>query len=151
MTNRNQILSAILLIGLMSNSIVPNAQTQGSSKTKIAINKLNSKIPLLMAEANVPGLSIAVVEKGEIVWSRAFGIASAKHNRATSTDTIFEAASLGKVVFALITLKLADKGIIDLDESIAANFQYPIPNTGPRQTFLDIDASANLTAPFRIT
>lgn len=88
--------------------------------------RLDARIPELMTAADVRGLTVAVVEQGELVWSAAYGVASAQLNRRASTETIFEAASLGKVVFALIVLRLADRGVIDLDESIATDFEYPL-------------------------
>ena len=96
------------------------------SKVSSIAMELDARIPALMEAAEVPGLSLAVVENGEVIWSRIYGMASVELERPMATNTILEAASLGKVVFALITLRLADQGIIDLDESIAKDFTYPL-------------------------
>ena len=97
---------------------------------------IDKRIPFLMAQNKVPGLSIAVVKQDKLVWSKAYGVASSKQGRLTTTDTIFEAASLGKVVFALIILRLSEKGIIDLDEPLANSFQYPILDHDERYKLL---------------
>ena len=85
-----------------------------------------ARIPALLEEADVHGFTIAVFEHGDLVWSNAYGMASDDLDRATTSNTIFEAASIGKVVFALITLRLADQGVIDLDELMADDLEYPL-------------------------
>jgi CubicO group peptidase (beta-lactamase class C family)/Flp pilus assembly protein TadD len=88
----------------------------------------------LMARGEIPGLSIAVIREGKIVWKQAFGQKNA-HPSATSTrdgrtdgpvrdDTLFPAASMGKPVFAYIALRLVDRGILDLDRPL---YEY-LPN-----------------------
>ena len=81
-----------------------------SERVGAVMAEIDGRIPALMEEAEVHGLTMAVVEHGELVWSKAYGVASVELDRVTTTETIFEAASLGKVVFALITLRLADQG-----------------------------------------
>jgi CubicO group peptidase (beta-lactamase class C family) len=90
------------------------------------IAQVDAAIPDLLAEAGVSGYTIAVTQHGEMVWSQAYGLASVEPERVTETNTIFEAASLGKVVLALITHRLADQGVLDLDEPIADSFAYPL-------------------------
>src|SRR5918998_1968102 len=71
-------------------------------------------LPRLLELASVPGLALAVVD-GKRVWRRGFGQAIEESGQPVSEETVFEAASLGKPVFAYAVLKLADAGIIDLD------------------------------------
>lgn len=78
-----------------------------------SIAALEKRVPELMREAKVPGLSIALIRDGEIYWRKSFGRKDAAH--PVTEATTFEAASLSKVVFAAIVLKLADQGLIDLD------------------------------------
>ena len=78
-----------------------------------SIAALEKRVPELMRDAKVPGLSIALIRDGKIYWRQSFGRKDASH--PVSEATTFEAASLSKVVFATIVLKLADEGRIDLD------------------------------------
>lgn len=117
-TTALRIAAAVFAVSLAGSAV---AEPQSS-----VITELDERIPALMEASDVHGLTVAVVERGDLVWSKAYGIASAELNRKATTNTIFEAASLGKVVFALIVLRLADQGLIDLDESIANDFQYPL-------------------------
>lgn len=77
--------------------------------------RLERAVPTLMAEADVPGLSLALVRGGELAWHRGFGVRNAETREPVGEDTVFEAASLSKPVFAYAVLKLADAGRLDLD------------------------------------
>jgi CubicO group peptidase (beta-lactamase class C family) len=82
---------------------------------KEAIHKLETDIPVLLEKSDVPGLSIALVREGRIVWSGAFGISNANTRKPVTSTTIFEAASLSKPVFAYAVLRLVDEGKLNLD------------------------------------
>jgi len=79
------------------------------------IARLERRLPQLMAEADVPGLSVALVRGGRLVWHKGFGVRAAGTKELVGDETVFEAASLTKPVFAYAALKLADAGRLDLD------------------------------------
>lgn len=65
----------------------------------------------------VPGLSVAVVDAFEPVWTRAYGVARVGTTSPITPDTLFQAGSVAKTVAALLTLKLVDEGQLALDSS----------------------------------
>jgi CubicO group peptidase (beta-lactamase class C family) len=71
-----------------------------------------------MAELNVPGVSIAVINHGKIEWARAYGVMEAGSNRPVTTETLFQAASISKPVTALAALHLVEQGKLALDEDV---------------------------------
>jgi CubicO group peptidase (beta-lactamase class C family) len=85
---------------------------------KVLIAELEKVIPELMKKAGVPGLSIAVIRDGEILWSGAFGIKSTKTGEPVTEDTIFEAASLTKPFFAYLAMMMVEEGELDLDKPL---------------------------------
>jgi CubicO group peptidase (beta-lactamase class C family) len=68
-----------------------------------------------MAAAIVPGLSIAVVKDGTLLWRRGFGVKDTASKEAVDTDTVFEAQSMSKPVFAYAVMQLCDRGAMNLD------------------------------------
>lgn len=86
------------------------------------VRTLDAAIPRLMESANIPGLAIAVVADGKLVWTEGYGVTSIDEPRPVTARTVFEAASLSKPVFALAFLKLADEGEFDLDAPISRHF-----------------------------
>jgi CubicO group peptidase (beta-lactamase class C family) len=82
------------------------------------IARLERGVPQLMKDGGVPGLSIALLRDGELVWRHGFGVKNTKTNEPVTDDTVFEAASLSKPVFAYAVLKLLDAGKFDLDKPL---------------------------------
>lgn len=72
-------------------------------------------LPRQMRALGVPGIAIAVVEGGEVAWSRGFGLAHAERGTPVDGDTLWEVASLSKPVFAYAVLQLVDRGELALD------------------------------------
>ncbi|AKF87447.1 hypothetical protein MFUL124B02_43020 [Myxococcus fulvus 124B02] len=66
----------------------------------------------------VPGLSIAVFEKGKLVWAKAYGVKQAGGTEPVTVDTLFQAASISKPVTALAALHHAEKNKWSLDENV---------------------------------
>jgi CubicO group peptidase (beta-lactamase class C family) len=79
---------------------------------------LKQQVPLLMRDAHVPGVSIALMQRGEVVWAQGFGVKDARSGEAVTTDTVFEACSMSKPVFALIAMQLVQEGRLDLDRPL---------------------------------
>jgi CubicO group peptidase (beta-lactamase class C family) len=71
-----------------------------------------------MEALNVPGVSIAVINDGEIEWARGYGLADVEEGRPVTTTTLFQAASISKPVAATAALKFVQDGLIDLDEDV---------------------------------
>ena len=88
--------------------------------------ELEQLIPALMDSAGVTGLAMAIVSDSAIEWSHGFGVKSVETGEPVDENTVFEAASLSKPVFAYAVLQLVDQGIIDLDRPIADYYEYAV-------------------------
>src|SRR5215203_1576126 len=66
----------------------------------------------------VNGVSVAVIENGEIQWIKAYGVSDATTGEKVTTESLFQIASIGKVITALAALKLVKDGEIMLDEDV---------------------------------
>jgi CubicO group peptidase (beta-lactamase class C family) len=86
--------------------------------------ELDSIIPALMDSGGVPGLSMAIVNDSAVVWSNGYGVRSVETGEPVDANTVFEAASLSKPVFAYAVLQLVDQGVIDLDTPISEYYDY---------------------------
>ncbi|HKV37614.1 MAG TPA: serine hydrolase [Blastocatellia bacterium] len=76
---------------------------------------LEKEIPDLMAQGDVPGLSIAIIRDGRLVSAQGFGVKNVQTKEPVKATTVFEAASLSKPVFTYAVLKLVEAGKLDLD------------------------------------
>ena len=80
--------------------------------------ELQGLIPPLLKRARIPGLQIALIRDGRIAWHRSFGVRNAATSETVTDETIFEAASLTKPLFAYYVMKLVDQGVIGLDRPL---------------------------------
>src|SRR5690349_7337635 len=55
------------------------------------VEYVNRRVPALLAQTKVPGLAIAVVRDGGLVWRRAYGVADIETQTPITDNTIFEA------------------------------------------------------------
>jgi len=96
-----------------SNRAAPMADRSGTLNP--LIEDLEKQVPGWMSEHSTPALSMALVDDAEIGWRRAFGVKDFPSRRPADDDTVFEAGSVSKTVFAYAVLQLCDKGVLDLD------------------------------------
>jgi CubicO group peptidase (beta-lactamase class C family) len=75
-------------------------------------------VPLLK-DGRVPGLSFALIRDGKIVETKAVGVRDTSTGAPVDENTIFEAASLSKPVFAYAVLQLVDAGVLSLDTPLS--------------------------------
>lgn len=71
-----------------------------------------------MALHKVPGVSIAIVDSGRIIWARGFGVKETGGADSVTTETLFQAGSVSKPTFALGVMRLVQDGKLDLDEDV---------------------------------
>jgi len=71
-----------------------------------------------LAYYHTPGLTVAVIDNGEIAWSRGYGVLDAETGQPVTPGTIFQACSISKHVAMVSTLHLVQDGVLDLDEDV---------------------------------
>ena len=115
--------AASLVIALAS-SASPSQYEALPLKTNVPLQSmiadLEQYIPAQMKAADVPGLSIAIVRNGELVWARGFGVRDGSTKVPVTADTVFEPASIGKPISAYGALLLRDRGLIQLDKPLSS-------------------------------
>ncbi len=88
--------------------------------------------PALMKAARIPGLALALIDGSTVVETKLFGAADAETGAPVTEETMFEAASLSKTVFATIVLRLAERGEINLDRPLLDDLPYERVAHDPR-------------------
>ncbi|MEP7371827.1 MAG: serine hydrolase [Chitinophagaceae bacterium] len=122
MKSLKKIFLAIIFFSLICSRALPQQATSVSpykaQPVSVVIDRLEKDIPQLMKEADIPGLSAALIRNGKLAWRKNFGVANAETNEPVTDETIFEAASLSKIVTAYAALQLVDQGKLDLDKPL---------------------------------
>ena len=86
--------------------------------SQISFAEADKKIEALMASAKVTGMAITVFNNNEPVYKKTFGYKRADTKEPLRESTNIYGASLSKVVFAMLVMKLVEEGVIDLDKPL---------------------------------
>src|SRR5262245_2721753 len=90
------------------------------------MRELESFIFDKMSATRLPGLSIALVKDGEVVYSRGFGVADIAIGKPVTPQTLFGAASITKSFTAISILQLAEKGLLSLSDPVGKFLPCPM-------------------------
>ena len=95
------------------------AETATKEKVMAAIPELEDLAKQVIAKGQVPGLSVAVVYKDEVVYLGGFGLREIGKPGKVDADTVFHLASLAKPLSATVVAALVSDGIVSWDSRIA--------------------------------
>ncbi len=83
-----------------------------------------------MDKRGIPGLSIAVIDSGKIVLSRAYGVTRRGTTTPVTTNTLFQAGSISKSVTAVGAMRLVERGTLQLDRDVNLQLvSWKVPDT----------------------
>lgn len=85
--------------------------------------KLGRFVAEAMQQDHVPGLSLALVKDGHIVYAKGFGARRLKDNAPATPDTLYGVGSCTKSFTALAIMQLVEQGKLSLND--------PLENTCP--------------------
>ena len=75
--------------------------------------KREASLDEAMALLNIPAVSVALIDQDHIAWVRAYG-------EGATPETLFQAASLSKLVAAVGALRLVNEKVLALDQDVNA-------------------------------
>jgi CubicO group peptidase (beta-lactamase class C family) len=79
---------------------------------------IKGKIISVLDENEIPGLSVAVGLKGELLWRASYGYADIEEQLPLTTRHQFRIGSTSKALTSILLGKLLEQGKIDLDDKI---------------------------------
>ncbi|MEM9929806.1 MAG: serine hydrolase [Bacteroidota bacterium] len=87
--------------------------------------KLDRFIQTFQQYWEIPGVSVALLQNGEVVYNKTFGVKNTLTQEPLQPNSLFEGASTTKPTFALMVLKMAEEGKIDLDKPLYEYLRFP--------------------------
>lgn len=128
----------LLLISFAGFIFISQAQTINKlDKSKISFITLDKTIQVLMNNANVQGLAIAIFNNNEPVYKKTFGYKRIDTKEPVKTNTNIYGASLSKPVFSVLVLKLVEEGVLNLDKPLQDYLPKPIYEYTPTKRWHD--------------
>lgn len=80
-------------------------------------DSLDRTIRREMTRREIPGLSIAVIDSGRIVFSRGYGV-TRRGGPPVTEQTLFQAGSISKAVTAVAAMRMVTRGELRLDRDV---------------------------------
>ena len=115
----NKIPAAIGLIaiigGLADSANARTTQIAETNSKTVAIERL---VQSEMASRNIPGLQLAIVKNGEIIFSGAYGQSDLETAKPVTERTVFGVNSISKAFTGVAAMQLVEAGKLDLDASV---------------------------------
>jgi len=107
------LLSLVWTLGV---SAVLFAQDKGLSGERRA--KIDKAVSAFMSASSVPGVSVAVVQHGQPIWSAGFGMSDLEDFTPATSSTLYRLGSISKPITAVAILQLFERGKLDLDAPV---------------------------------
>lgn len=117
----------ILALGALAMSFVAFAQLYSSNEMKPKKEILDSMINDYLQLSGTVGMSVAIADRYELLYSGEFGYADKDKGERINPFTRFRIASVSKILTGSLLAVMVDKGIIDLDKPINTYLKKPAP------------------------
>ncbi|WP_316755609.1 serine hydrolase [Pedobacter aquatilis] len=117
------LLTTIFVLFQPNDSFCQQAASKKTIQSKTKLNDLDAKIAQWQKDLNIPNVAISIIENDRVVKSNVYGDLS--NGKPAPKNMIFEVASITKVVFSTLVLKLVQNGEWDLDDPLGKYFIDP--------------------------
>lgn len=114
-----------------------------AGQVAVAVAKVDGLAQELMASSGIPGMAVAVVADGKMVFAKGYGVRSAGKSGKVDADTVFYLASVSKPIGATVVARQVGKGLIRWDSPLQRwlpDFQLADPYVSSHVTVGDMYA-----------
>jgi CubicO group peptidase (beta-lactamase class C family) len=89
--------------------------------------QIDATVNQLIQAAHVTGAGIALFHDGKITYLKTYGLRDTENGLPLTPDSVMTSASLNKSAFAVLVMRLAQEGALDLDTPIQHYLPKPLP------------------------
>lgn len=82
------------------------------------VNQLYYKVRAVMKDYNIPGVSLAIVKDGRLVYAKGFGYGNKKDKEIASATSLYRIASVSKPLTGVAIMKLVEDTNLDLEQKV---------------------------------
>lgn len=83
-----------------------------------------------MRETSLPGLSLALVQGGRVVYRRGFGLRDVERGLPATPGTLYGIGSITKSFTCLAVMQLAERGLLDVEDPVERYLPFPLRPVG---------------------
>ncbi len=116
----------LTLVTLIAGFILLRPKPPNPPGTVADLHELETYLENLVGHnaGSPPGLSLVVVQDGEIVYQNAFGMADNPRNIPATPNTVYNQWSMTKVFTAVAILQLQEQGLLDIEDPVTEYLSY---------------------------
>lgn len=112
------VITVRLFIFIFSLITVAHAENTTPDPVASILPKLESLIHKSMQQKKIPGMAVAVVSKGKIIYMKGFGVRTFGHSEPIDHNTLFQIGSTSKAISATLIAVLIRDHALSLDHPI---------------------------------
>ncbi len=107
------------------------ALADGQAGTPANLAALDVALAERLRAGGVPGAAVVVIEDGQVVMARAYGVADLASGRTVTPQTVFRAGSISKTLTAVAVMQLVEQQRLDLNAPVAGLLpEWPLRGAG---------------------
>lgn len=116
---------SIIIPSAPAPDLIPDKGMLQGNFTTATAKQIDHFIETYQKYYQIPGVSLALIKNGKLVYHHIYGVRNTFTKQPVDSNTLFEAASITKPVFAFAVQRLAERGVIDLDKPLYLYLPYP--------------------------
>ena len=124
MMKKIKLILMTLAIFITTNQVILSQENSICDFSEENLNKLKEKIIAKQNEYNVPGIAIAIVKEGQVVYTETFGYADSEKKIPVNENTIFPVGSSSKPMTATMIALLVSEGKMKWDDPVEKYLPY---------------------------
>lgn len=134
----------IALIGALAVALVvfPSAK----SKQPKAVTNFEKDTKALIQEMDIVGTSVALIQKGEVIYSQGFGVADQSSEAEFTPQSVLKIAAVARPVITLAVLQQVEQGRINLDKDISEYLGFKLRNPAYPEVAITVRMLLNTTS-----
>lgn len=114
-----RVLAGLLLAALPLAALPAHAQTPAAAAAPSPARQVEALLRREMQERRIPGLQVAVVQRGQLVLLRSYGLADVANNVPVTDQSVFAINSCTKALTGVAVMQLVEDGKLDLEAPVA--------------------------------
>ena len=120
------LLATFLAYGVSGSSLL-HAQANPEKQTPASVTQSDksAQVDALLtpfSQGNIPGVAVLIIQDGQIVHNKGYGLARLDMKKAVGPDTAFDLASMSKQFTAMAVMILAERGKLSYDDPLSKFF-----------------------------
>ncbi|MFL1895995.1 serine hydrolase [Aquimarina sp. 2-A2] len=116
---KNVFFNTLLYLMIFVSACSDKKEEQKKQSIQITKNTINTYIKKVIANHEIPGLALAVIQDNEVIYEEYFGKSSIEEDIPVTATSIFPLYSTSKLITNVAVFQLIEQGKLKLDDSIS--------------------------------